>query len=265
MNFKMKALVAAAVAVMSISGAANAALTPAGDSSSLVLTVLDTSRNVSAAFDLGFDYQGFAVGGAQSTSSFSWNLTLGNYADAWSQFLNGADLGKIQWGVLAGDNVGPVGQSGSKGFITTYNTTLNGNTPSSGILYNQFGSPLVQLSAYVNENNKLGNHGSVADGASVANSGSAYAGTLYLDSKFFKVGPVALSGLGTEQGVVQYLNTAGAINRGTVNIYKDATFSLGADGILRYTVAAVPEPETYALLLAGLGLVGAAARRRKSA
>lgn len=33
---------------------------------------------------------------------------------------------------------------------------------------------------------------------------------------------------------------------------------------LGYTVAAVPEPETYAMMLAGLGLVGWAARRRKA-
>ena len=32
---------------------------------------------------------------------------------------------------------------------------------------------------------------------------------------------------------------------------------------LTSSVTAVPEPETYALLLAGLGLIGAAARRRK--
>lgn len=32
-----------------------------------------------------------------------------------------------------------------------------------------------------------------------------------------------------------------------------------------WTVTAVPEPETYAMLLAGLGLVGFAARRRKQA
>ena len=42
-----------------------------------------------------------------------------------------------------------------------------------------------------------------------------------------------------------------------------------ADGIGGYignvAVAAVPEPETYAMLLAGLGLVGAVARRRKQA
>ena len=34
-------------------------------------------------------------------------------------------------------------------------------------------------------------------------------------------------------------------------------------GQLGYTItAAVPEPETYAMLLAGLGLIGVAARRR---
>lgn len=38
--------------------------------------------------------------------------------------------------------------------------------------------------------------------------------------------------------------------------------ALSVDNI---TISAVPEPETYALLLAGLGVVGAVARRRKSA
>ncbi len=34
---------------------------------------------------------------------------------------------------------------------------------------------------------------------------------------------------------------------------------------VNFNVTAVPEPETYAMLLAGLGLVGAIARRRKTA
>ncbi len=34
---------------------------------------------------------------------------------------------------------------------------------------------------------------------------------------------------------------------------------------LGYTVTAVPEPETYAMLLAGLGLIGSIARRRRQA
>ena len=47
------------------------------------------------------------------------------------------------------------------------------------------------------------------------------------------------------------------------------TFSSAGKGLAGFygtmsTVAAVPEPETYALVLAGLGVVGFAARRRKA-
>lgn len=67
--------------------------------------------------------------------------------------------------------------------------------------------------------------------------------------------------------------TAGGV--GDVNIYyqdgayHEYTYSGIPGGVLDRTVnfqvtAAVPEPETYAMLLAGLGLVGAIARRRKT-
>jgi len=50
------------------------------------------------------------------------------------------------------------------------------------------------------------------------------------------------------------------------NIDTIASSSYSAYGKVIYTYALpVPEPETYAMLLAGLGLVGAIARRRKSA
>lgn len=44
---------------------------------------------------------------------------------------------------------------------------------------------------------------------------------------------------------------------GTIGIGKTVTIGYS------YTIAAVPEPETYAMLLAGLGMVGFIARRRK--
>ena len=50
--------------------------------------------------------------------------------------------------------------------------------------------------------------------------------------------------------------------------FRDGKIYMAFDGDLRiYEIspAPVPEPETYALMLAGLGLVGFAARRRKAA
>lgn len=157
MNFKMKALVAAAVAVMSVSGAANAAIdNAAAGNSSVILTVFDRANNVSAVFDLGFHYETFAFGGSQSASSSSWNLASGDYADAWNSFLSVASLDNITWGVVAGDNTGSAAQLASKGFITTFNTTLNNNAPDgTGFVFAQHSSPLAGLNDYINANNNL--------------------------------------------------------------------------------------------------------------
>jgi hypothetical protein len=44
----------------------------------------------------------------------------------------------------------------------------------------------------------------------------------------------------------------------------DSKYLTGSIGITSYLVTAVPEPETYAMLLAGLGLIGVTSRRRKA-
>jgi hypothetical protein len=55
---------------------------------------------------------------------------------------------------------------------------------------------------------------------------------------------------------LDFIRTDDPYNTANVNIYSNTVFF---DGLL---VSAVPEPETYALMLAGLGLVGVVARRR---
>ncbi|HOY69749.1 MAG TPA: PEPxxWA-CTERM sorting domain-containing protein [Methylotenera sp.] len=73
-----------------------------------------------------------------------------------------------------------------------------------------------------------------------------------------------------------FLNFVGAID--TTNTFSTVTFYgdgfgeyLVAGGTIRYaaldigSVPEVPEPETYAMMLAGLGLIGFSARRRKQA
>ena len=56
------------------------------------------------------------------------------------------------------------------------------------------------------------------------------------------------------------LATGIAAGKAYVNIHSPGTFSAGE---VRGFLAPVPEPETYALMLAGMGVLGLAARRRR--
>jgi len=60
-------------------------------------------------------------------------------------------------------------------------------------------------------------------------------------------------------------NYSGTVaNAGTLKLFYFDSNSGDNYGSIVATVTAVPEPETYAMMLAGLGLMGAIARRRKS-
>jgi hypothetical protein len=56
---------------------------------------------------------------------------------------------------------------------------------------------------------------------------------------------------------------SGIGNVRVLNLYKDADFLNRAQDQLYIELAPVPEPETYAMLLAGLGLIGFVAKRRR--
>ena len=107
---------------------------------------------------------------------------------------------------------------------------------------------------------------------SLSNSGFAFAdGSQFLSTQTTNVS-FSLANFGTEYETA--LNYGAIINFGsnfsdqytqpylTQNIGSESG-SYGYFSIPIYAVAAVPEPETYAMLIAGLGLMGFVARRKK--
>jgi hypothetical protein len=90
-------------------------------------------------------------------------------------------------------------------------------------------------------------------------------------------GPLALFGYGGTLDGVAFSSLAGGtgsitrnLSAGNHSIHISGNLTSGSNmsyggGLTLTAVAAVPEPETYAMLLAGLGVIGAIARRRKAA
>lgn len=264
MKFQVKALVAA-MALSAATVPAQAAMTMAsltGDSS-MILTLLDFAGNTSATFDLGYSYSTFP------TSSFSVDLSAGNYADAWSSFFTTASAGRTTWAIYAADGLG--NGAGARGIISTYKSGANLTNS------NQLQTSVANFNSYMNANTPLGNHLAVDDGASVVttNTSQAFAGRAVAYGATGRInaqGHVSMNSLDTTMTVVQQLNGASAASPVSFNMLGNAqgdyTFNMASTGLLTFTVPSVttpvPEADSYAMLLAGLGVIGLVARRRKA-
>jgi len=261
MNFKLKALVAALALAVTLPASAAMDKAETG-SSSLILTLLDTTAGVSATFDLGFNKGTF-----NQAANGSWDLTSGNYASAWSSFWGTASSANTQYSVFAGDVLGAA--SGDQSIFTTVASTWV-NTSNTVL-----GNMQASFDTYIFANNAIGNHSIVADGASfatVATGGSAYAGVgpaLGTGGKIGNAGADTNALIGTDMSVYNIVrNGTGGLTVATATKLNVAgfnpIFNMSSAGALTYTsaVAAVPEADTSAMMLAGLGLMGFIARRR---
>jgi len=271
MKFKLKALAAALALVATLPAYADIATTASGNGS-LVLTVLDTAANISATFDLGQNYSNFNLIGTDnavstvtaSGTSFSWDLAgNANYSTAWGQFLTAAagSLSSIQYAITAGDNLGA--GAGSRGYITTYAGNPGTALTTSGLI-----TATGNFDTFTTANGLLGNHSTVADGSNVATAGAAYANSAeYVNGKLSGTGPLTMGSIGSSLGVTQVVTGASSFAPVTATVFGNgAQFTLLSNGALSYTtnVAAVPEADTWAMMLLGLGFMGFVARRKQA-
>jgi len=281
MNFKLNALIAAALLASGSAHAITATDDMTGGNAYLLLTVLDVDYNsgVGRSYTRSLEVAMNDFGTQnRSTGGFTTNVdSLGNQtwttSTLWSQFTAGmsaAAIAGLQWDVTALDQVG-TSAADQKRILTTSTTDL----------LDLQSAPNVQVSN-AEVNNATLNQDVYWD-AVIATMGS---GTEIIvtdpDSNAFAIGfGKHASNLG---GQIQDFNTMGQVGDSMGFYYLTrssstntaealavaygnangaSTFTLGLDGELVFANAApVPEASTYGMMLAGLGLVGFMARRR---
>jgi hypothetical protein len=270
MKFQLKALAAAAILAASIPAQA-AFDTGVTGNGSLLLTVLDRVNGVSALFDLGKSYSEFNVTGSDFANSgitsiaspITWNLaTDANYSGAWNAlFANSAVLGNLQYGIMATDSVGGV-NVGDIGYISTWKSGVANFANASLITA---GGNFDTYASNNTVNGVFDSHTTFANGADVTKTAGALATIFYPTSGRggSTSGPVVMGNIGTSMGVVQIVTGATAFSSQTI-FGNGATFSLSNTGSLVYSVAAVPEADTWAMMMLGLGFMGFVARRKQA-
>lgn len=210
-----------------------------------------------------------ALGVAAQAHAFSVLIQPGQ------AFSGYAGVSTIDFGASVPSDAGPVVPGGSG--VTVYSTA--GATFTGGALYNLANSPIDSITARpvgsVSNFWSVGNSPAIQTGPGLLTLTTAvqYIGFLwgspdnYNTVSFYNgdtllgsfTGPAPGNG---DQSASSYFNAyAGAGEQITSVKFASTLNALETDNFA-YSVTAVPEPESYAMMLAGLGLMGAIARRR---
>jgi len=207
----------------------------------------------------------FGLSGAASAAPVSWIELAADQAVSPGSFFGAASyVSGIQYtgtGQASVPNVSIGGLWANQGLKVTY-TMLGGEAGFEDYLF----APST-LPAY-----SLWNHGVVGSSVTVAQAAPGW-----LDFKFVGRSPaqavngVAPGAVPQNIGLIKdtpYTVTVGAAANKTFDFvigYNDSAVGLADwdDMVIGVNIAPIPEPETYAMLLAGLGLMGFVARRRK--
>ena len=229
-----------------------------GEATEMFLTVWQASGtgvgtvNRSFAFDTGVSVANMQLN--KSTNLYINQLISGS--PEWTSFLAAGTSTVFQYNVSGGDKI----DVARNVLLQTYSTPT---IPfrNNGVL----NDALDSMQFYVGAVNATGTHGLVANGVSFNTSGDEYFMSNNSNnwhgntaSNSVAVGTAAMFG-----EMVQSDNFPGNNTLNTIYSGKMLVSQQGNDFRLQY-MAAVPEASGYAMALAGFGLVGFIARRRKS-
>jgi hypothetical protein len=281
---KLKTLAAALVTAFAVPAAFAAIAPGTSGNGELFLSIFDGTAKLSYTLDLGVTQDDFFTNGQKETGAkFSWAV---NDA-AFTSFLGQVSASNLQWSVLAIDSTGGT----PKGAFRLFNTVRSGDEGLLGNLINKKyfdGMGTSQAGTFFNAVNTTGTHGTpglpldfAVNGSSVnadSDAGNAYYGngSVGLSTTLNGNTPFNMANAVGTAAKFFYITRSGADQNAAVSVdqfnnsQKQASFLLAAaPGLagapsytLSYALAPIPEPQSYALMLAGLAIVGAMARRR---
>jgi predicted secreted protein len=287
MNFKLNALVAAAVMAASVPAFAGMAGATSGNGELLLnLRFYNGAQNaggddISAVFDLGVTMDDFLAHKNEAGFSMNWNLNALNYGTAFADVLAfaGANAANIEYNVIALDSTNPELAGGHRYLTTGVATSVS--------IVNNAVAQMSGMDVYVTANNVRGTHDDVDHGASTAvQADSSAVNPVYFGAVNGPMGdtwrnitgvPDSTAKLGVAQNfwlltTSSLSNTAQATKQpfgvdlngnNTITGTEFGKWNVLADGTVTFSnPAPVPEASTYGMMLAGLGLVGFMARRR---
>jgi len=274
MSFKIKSLVAAVALVaagqsfaaidLANTNVINTPVTTGG--TEVIFYAWDAAAQASFTFDTGIKFEDFRIGSAAANTNQSFSFaSLALASSAYSAYTSaiGGDFSNTTWGVVAlraGSASGPLGS-------TTLATTVRDNQ---NLLdaYQESGAIKNISTTFLNPTLVAANKAGHAAGANLTGDfavegSNAYVGTSVQDQVGGNLAVEATNFVGNNE--YKFFLVEATTNNTAAPVVSEYAGTWSFNGnTLNYAVAAVPEPETYAMLLAGLGLIGAVARRRRA-
>jgi hypothetical protein len=282
MKFKLKVLMAAMA--LAVAGQASATIdSPAAANGELYLNLFDSVAGISFTADLAAPitvvnsaytptdphFNDFTVANTSAAgTTYVWDLTS---FSAWNTYKASASAANSVFDVNAGNRTSSAYTAGNFGFMTTSNTAITtiNNVTNSGLLSMGTKSQdnfLGGLNGILGVNTMPGL--AAANGGSttaLATDGLAYVGT-QKGASLFNSAITSMDSVANSQSFYQLTDVTGtALSKANVVKYAGSWSLNYAANTLTYSVAAVPEADTWAMMLAGLMIVGGITRRRMSA
>lgn len=254
----MKLKLIALAAVLAVAGSANAAVIDNGAAGNggLFFNIWDGANSYSR--NLGYSIDSFEAGLAAAGA-----IDLSFAADAtFTSFLSSANTASLQFNIAATD------VNGARRLLETFSTLPAASGNKTNDVVRAMAGAVSNFATIIN--------GSLAsaDSATFAQGTTGYAGNVgnTLQSgasglNFSNAGSLTNASYSSGLGFLKIDALSGGIARSIYTPYVDGTDAVkvyldGSNALHISAVTAVPEPESYAMLLAGLGLMGAIARRR---